>query len=112
MKLRRLGRNISVVLLLGVFFYATSVKELHYAFSAKHHTTAHSDHCDHHIHSTDKEDDCFICKMDFVGLFHFSEGHYSFILVFLPKSTPPSQEKVYFTAEFHAHYLRGPPSLA
>ena len=112
MKLRHIAKNISVLLLLGVFFYATSVKELHYAFSAKYHTTAHTDQCDHHIHSTDKEDDCFICKMDFVGLFHFSEGHYSFILVFLPKTTSVKKEEIHFTAEIHAHYLRGPPSIS
>ncbi len=111
MKLGRVSKSISVFLLLGVFFYATSVKDLHYAFSAKYHSAAHSDNCDHHIHSTDKEDDCFICKMDVVGLFHITEGHYSFTLVFLPKKTIIKPDELYLTAEFHAHYLRGPPHI-
>ncbi len=111
MRMRHIGKNISVFLLLGVFFYATSVRELHYAFSTKYHSAAHADHCDHHIHSTDKEDDCLICKMDFVGLFNISQGHYSFALVFLPKENASKPDETYFTAETHSHYLRGPPYM-
>lgn len=109
MKLRRIGKGISVFLLLVVFFYATSVKDVHYVFSAKYHSVAHSDNCDHHIHSTDKEGDCFICKMDVVGLFRISEGFYSFTVVFLPKTAISKPDVVILPAQVPAFYLRGPP---
>ncbi len=111
MKLRGIGKSISVFLLLGVFFYATSVKDIHYAFSAKYHSAAHTDHCDHHIHSTDQEEDCFICKMDVLGLLHFSEDHYSFIIVFLPKRIAAVHDEVLLPARTQAYHLRGPPYL-
>jgi hypothetical protein len=112
MKLRRIGKGISVFLLLGVFFYASSVKELHYAFSAKYHTEIHNDNCDHHIHSSDKEGDCFICKMDVVGILHFTETHYSFVLVFLPKTSISKPEEAPLLIQLHAYHLRGPPAIA
>jgi hypothetical protein len=112
MKLRRIGKNISVFLLLGVFFYATSIKELHYAFSAKHQTASHTDHCDHHIHSSNNEEDCFICKMDIVGLFYNEEAHYSFAVVFLPKDIPTKPAEILYSTQIFARSLRGPPYLA
>ena len=112
MKLKGTGRFISVFLLLGVFFYATSVKELHYAFSAKYHTEVHDHQCDHHLHSTEKEEDCFICKMDVVGIFDITEGHYSFAIVFLPKSIASKPVEVLYSTQLYARCLRGPPSLA
>lgn len=112
MKLLRIGKNISVVLLLGVFFYAISVKELHYAFSAKHQVAAHTDNCDHHIHSSDNEEDCFICKMDVIGVFHLSESHYSFAVIFLPKEIISKPEQVRYSTQLFARSLRGPPSIA
>lgn len=113
MKLLRIGKNISVILLLAVFFYATSVKEIHYAFSASHQLISHTDHCDqHHIHSGSQEEDCFICKMDVIGVFHFSESHYSFAVVFLPKEVPSKPEQILYSTQIYARSLRGPPSVA
>ena len=112
MKLQRWGRFLSVFLLLGVFFYATSVKELHYAFSTKYHSEVHDHQCDHHIHSTDKEEDCFICKMDVVGVFDLSESHYSFALVFLPKESLPKPAQILLPTQIQVYRLRGPPTMA
>jgi hypothetical protein len=111
MKLGRVSKNISVFLLLGVFFYATSVKELHYAFSAKH-QTVHTDRCDHHIHSSNNEEDCLICKMDVIGIFDLPETHYSFATLFLPKSIAEKPAEILHSTQLFARSLRGPPALA
>jgi hypothetical protein len=113
MKLQRIVKFLSVSLLLGIFFYAISVKEIHYAFSAKHQIVNHNDKCEeHHIHSSDQEEDCFICKMDVIGLFHFSESHYSFAIIFLPKEIISKPAQILYSTQLYARSLRGPPSIA
>ena len=106
------ARKFSVVLLLGVFFYSSSVKELHYAFSAQHQIAGHTDHCDQqHIHSSTGEEDCFICKMDVIGAFRISECRYSFAVIFLPKEIISKPDQVFLSPDRQTLYLRGPPAL-
>lgn len=111
MRLQHIARNISVFLLLGVFFYATSVKDLHYAFSAKHHTVAHTHQCDHHVHSTEKEEDCFICKLDVVSIFNCAEAYYPITVVFPNQDIVSNSEGVKLTSSLYTRYLRGPPYI-
>jgi hypothetical protein len=114
MKLKKIAKKIAALLLLGVFFYATSVKDFHYAFdsAAKYHSVAYSDNCDHHIHSTHQEDDCLICKLEVAALFPITAPAYSFSVVFLslPAISQPAQALL--ASQVHALYLRGPPSAA
>jgi hypothetical protein len=98
--------------MLGVFFYSTSIKELHYAFSSQYHSSQHEKNCDHHIHSSDKEGDCAICKIDVIGLFHTSEPHYCFSILFLSLGKVQRPETVVFFIPQRSNYLRGPPSQA
>jgi|GEM_PF-1597065 len=112
MKWPALARNFGVFLLMGVFFYSTSVRELHYAFSAQHQIIGHTDHCDQqHIHSSAGDEDCFICKMDVIGAFTVSENHYSFDIIFLPKEISRQPAQILYSTQIYARSLRGPPAL-
>jgi hypothetical protein len=114
MKIRRIGKIISVALLLTVFLYSTAIRELHYAFSSRYHTVAvsHGHKCDHHIHQSQHEEDCLICKLDVNALYDSPTVVYSFAAVFLPRPTVPSVSEVYFSTTHDVYYLRGPPSVA
>lgn len=110
MKLRRLAQVSAVFFLLGVYFYSTSIKELHYGFSTKVHAPIHRDHCDNHIHSTEKEGDCFICNLDISTLFDSTEVFYSFTVTFLPKATLTNKDTLIVSTRTTTYHLRGPPS--
>ena len=112
MKIRRIAKILSISMLLAVFLYSTAIRELHYAFSVKYHTETHDHKCDHHIHSTEKEDDCLICKIDVNGIYHFEQSFYSFSAVFLPRPVEPAVSHVLFSTAYDTHYLRGPPAIA
>ncbi|MBS1592831.1 MAG: hypothetical protein JST90_00800 [Bacteroidetes bacterium] len=112
MKIRHIGRIIAVAFLLSSFLYSTVVRELHYSFSVKYHTEAHDHACDHHIHSTDKEDDCNICKIDVNHIYEHAQQVYSFTVVFLPRSTGERIAPLYHATVAAHYYLRGPPAIA
>jgi hypothetical protein len=112
MKLKQIVQISAVILLLGVFFFATSIKELHYGFSSKFHTPIHTDHCDNHIHSTEKEGDCYICSIDISTLFDSAEVCYSFSVTFLPRATVTNRDTLIVSTRTTTYHLRGPPAEA
>ncbi|MBS1622729.1 MAG: hypothetical protein JSS76_18670 [Bacteroidetes bacterium] len=112
MKIRHIGRIMAVAFLLSSFLYSTVVRELHYSFSVKYHTEAHDHQCDHHIHSTGKEDDCSICKIDVNHIYDHEQAIYSVVVVYLPRPTAQQLELCCPVALPAHYYLRGPPYLA
>lgn len=112
MKIRHIGRIMAVAFLLSSFLYSTVVRELHYSFSVKYHTEAHDHSCDHHIHSTDKEDDCNICKIDANNIYDHAQPVYSFSVVFIPRGTDVHIASLYHAITPAVYYLRGPPAIA
>ena len=109
---RKVARWFSVVLLLGVFFYASTVRDFHYGFSAHYHSSLHADQCDNHIHSTEKEADCIICGIDIHTLYDTVASYYSYSIIFLPKGSPAQHDTLIVSTKTSTHYLRGPPSQA
>jgi hypothetical protein len=110
-KIRRISKILSVALLLSIFLYSTAVRELHYVFSVKYHTEAHDHQCDYHIHPTDKEDDCQICKIDVNHIYDHAHTFYTFTTVFLPRTEGAAVSRILHSTAFDTHYLRGPPDL-
>lgn len=109
---RKVGKVVSVVLLLGTLFYASTVRDFHVGFSAKYHSSLHTDQCDNHIHSTEKEADCLICGMDVHTLYDYTLTYYSYKVVFLPKVMASYKDNLIASTRWATHRLRGPPAVA
>lgn len=111
MKLKQFLQSTAVVLLLGVFFYATTVKEFHYLFTASHHEAIHTDNCDHHLHATDHAGQCEVCKLDLNSVLKTDNFVYEIGAIFLPKEKCNKVVNPLLNKEYSYCSLRGPPAF-
>jgi len=95
------------LLLLPVFCYTTTVKEIHFLFL--HHVDEHHDGCHNHLHESHEHEACTFCKIDIsVATDAAPELDFNFI------SNYASAEVILYTSIFvpalqQGYSLRGPP---
>ena len=103
------ARNILIAVLLVVFGFTSTVKEIHYLFI--HHVDEHHDECHNHIHSDENHPVCTFCKIDtFLVIEPQEQPNFSFLTVHFKELIFFNSRKNY-SPTILGYALRGPPFL-
>lgn len=101
--------RIFSLLLLVVFVYTTTVKEIHFLFL--NHSEVHDEHCSNHLHDYSHHDSCSFCKIDLPFSIEAVYGEYHNTLPFADCKDNVELIRFFFTQIFEEYFLRGPPTL-